>query len=250
VLTLRSYLEELLAENEKLRRQALNTQSSDGGLGPAPGTALPAPEHHDGPTRNPLFGDRPWFHDTPGAPILIGEAADAAFATRFCQTLSDGSFSHIQRTSFPTDNALLTLGASSCALPSRSKARFLMKAAIRIVTQHYHIVLKSTVLGNLERFLHQPSGFDLLLSSKMWALLALGELYTARSGDIENFPGLAYFAQANRALQVIQERPSLDSIEVLLLLVRQSQYISRSVSLTGASRYITWSVIGATRHTA
>ncbi|KAK6086217.1 fungal specific transcription factor domain-containing protein [Seiridium cupressi] len=219
-LTLASYLEELLAENDKLRRLNPGNRSSDGNhsVAEAGRVALDCSENSDGPLRNPLFGDRPWFHDTPGAPILIGEAADAAFATRFCQTLSDGSVKHIQRISFPTDNTLLTLGAAACPLPTRGKARFLLKAAIGIVSQYYHIVLRSVVLGHLERFLHQPSGFDILLGSKMWALLALGELYTARSGDMDNFPGLAYFAQANRALQMIQERPSLDSIEVLLLL--------------------------------
>ncbi|KAI4595290.1 hypothetical protein KJ359_006964 [Pestalotiopsis sp. 9143b] len=224
-----NYLEELLAENERLRR--LDQPSKSGSASPsaarttpAAGSSAAAEQNTNnsgddgGPTRNPLFGDRPWFHDTPGAPILIGEAADAAFATRFSQALSDGSTSHIQRISFPTDNALLGLGVSACPPPARGKARFLMKAALRIVSRHYHVVLKSVVLGHLEKFLHQPSGLDLLLSSKMWALLALGEVYTARSGTVENFPGLAYFAQASRALQVVQERPSLDSIEVLLLL--------------------------------
>lgn len=219
-----SYLETLLAENEKLRLEGRNKQSANGDS-TVPGTAH-APstnrEQSDGPIRNPLFGDRPWFHDTPGAPILIGEAADAAFATRFCQTLSDVSFRHIQRTSFPSDSTLLALGMTTCPLPARGKARFLMKAATRIVSQHYHVVLKSVALTSLERFLHQPSSFDMLLSSKMWALLALGELYTARSGSLDNFPGLVYFSQANRALQVIHERPSLDSIEVLLLLVSSS----------------------------
>ncbi|ETS84600.1 hypothetical protein PFICI_02625 [Pestalotiopsis fici W106-1] len=215
-----NYLEELLAENERLRRLDRNAQpSKSGSTSPSAARATPAnADDNDGPTRNPLFGDRPWFHDTPGAPILIGEAADAAFATRFSQALSDNSFPHIQRISFPTDNALLGLGVSACPPPSRGKARFLMKAALRIVSRHYHVVLKSVVLGHLEKFLHHPSSLDLLLSSKIWALLALGEVYTARSGTLDNFPGLQYFAQASRALQVVQERPSLDSIEVLLLL--------------------------------
>lgn len=179
-------------------------------------------EPADGPIHNPVFDDRPWFHDTPGAPLLIGEAADAAFATRFCQALSTGPFDHIQRTSFPSDNTLLSLGVSACPLPSPGKARFLLKAAIKIVCDRHHIVMKSVVLAQLEKFLQQPTGFDVVISSKMWALLALGELYTARSSSgsgESNFPGLAYFAQANRARHVPQERPSLDSIEVHLLLV-------------------------------
>jgi proline utilization trans-activator len=82
------------------------------------------------------------------------------------------------------------------------------------------MVMKSVVLEGLERFLREPESSDILLTSKMWVLLALGEVCSARSGSSAPvFPGLTYFAQANRALQVIQERPILDSIEVLLLLV-------------------------------
>jgi proline utilization trans-activator len=170
-----------------------------------------------------MFDDRPWFHNHPGAPILIGEAADAAFATRFCQALSTEPFNHIQRKTYPSDNTLLSLGGAICPLPSPGRARFLLKAATKFVSERYHIVLKSAVFSGLERFLQQPAEFDIVQSSKIWALLALGEAFTTRSsssGEEMNFPGLAYFAQANRARQFAQERPSLDSIEVHLLLVR------------------------------
>ncbi|KAH8198071.1 hypothetical protein TruAng_007743 [Truncatella angustata] len=212
-----NYLEDLLAENEKLRRlEGSNLPRKDDNVeNERSRTGSGRQEQTDGPIQNPLFGDRPWFHDTPDIPILIGEAADAAFATRFCQTLSDGSFKHIQRVSFPADSTMAILGASSCQPPTRGRARFLMKAAIRVVSQHYHIVLKSVVFATLERFLHQPAVLDVLLTSKIWALLALGEMYTARSGSRDNFPGLAYFAQANKAQQVVNERPSHDSIESL-----------------------------------
>ncbi|KAI1843554.1 hypothetical protein JX266_010187 [Neoarthrinium moseri] len=215
-----AYLEDLLAENERLRRNVRVRQSETGvEIHNVPQSAGREGEPTDGPIRNPLFDDRPWFHTTPGAPILIGEAADAAFATRLCQALSNESFVHIQRTSFPADNTLLALAGPICPFPTPGRARFLLKAALKNVSRGYHIVLKSASHVALEKLIHQPSTADILLSSKIWALLALGELYTARSGKPESqFPGLSYFAQASRALHVIQERPSLDSIEVLLLL--------------------------------
>jgi proline utilization trans-activator len=219
-----SYLEEILSENAKLRQQSRTTQTNSSvEAAEVLGRVARNGEPNDGPIRNPLFDDRPWFLHTStlAAPILIGEAADAAFTTRFRQTLSVGAFGHIPRINYPPDNTLLSLGSSACPLPTPGRARFLLRAALRIVSDHYHMVLKSVVLEGLEIFLRQPTTSDILLTSKMWALLALGEAYSARSGSSDPvFPGLPYFSQANRALQVIQERPSLDSIEVLLLLVR------------------------------
>lgn len=220
-----SYLDEILSENAKLRQLNRTAQTNSGAEAADVPLRVAARngEPNDGPIRNPLFDDRPWFLDTStlGAPILIGEAADAAFTTRFRQTLSDGAFGHIPRINYPPDNTLLSLGSSACPLPTPGRARFLLRAALRIVSDYYHMVLKSVVLEGLEIFLRQPTTSDILLTSKMWALLALGEVYSARSGSPDSvFPGLPYFSQANRALQVIQERPSLDSIEVLLLLVK------------------------------
>lgn len=54
----------------------------------------------------------------------------------------------------------------------------------------------------------------------MWALFAIGELRSSKclsAGD--SLPGVAYFAAASDAVRMINERPQLDVIETVLLLV-------------------------------
>lgn len=183
---------------------------------------------HSEPKRNPLFEDRPWFLPmaTLSAPVLIGEAADAAFATRLRQSLSKDVIRHIPRLHYPDDNTILSLGRTPCELPHSAKARLLINMALRVISEDYHIVLKSVVLADFAKFMQASMDSNILLASKMWALLAIGELYSTRSVlAAPEYPGLAYFAQASRALQVLEERPSLDSIELLLLLVWHHPHI-------------------------
>ncbi|TGO43584.1 hypothetical protein BOTNAR_1911g00010 [Botryotinia narcissicola] len=55
---------------------------------------------------------------------------------------------------------------------------------------------------------------------KCWALFALGELYTSRCTRAEEtFPGLSAFAHASQSLRVVSERPHLDVVETILLLL-------------------------------
>ena len=219
-----SYIDHLLAENEKLRHSNGDHRGSEPPL-PAslPADTNPAPgERSNGPVHNPLFDDRPWFLriSTSEAPALIGEAADAAFATRFRQVLSDTQLSHIPRIHYPSDDMILSLSSSRLPPPTPGRARFLLKSALTAITGPYHMVLKSAVVDGLEKFLRNPEDCGFFLTCKIWALLALGELYSTRSVSSEiAFPGLSYYAQAFKVTQALQERPCIDSIEVLLLLV-------------------------------
>jgi len=215
----------LLAENERLRhnRRIVRADAPTAVVDPTSCEHPITGEQTEGPVRNPLFDDRPWFyHISPSdAPHHVTEAADGAFATRFRQALSDARLSHIPRTNYPSDDAIFLLANSHCPLPSPGRARFLLMAALKTVSECYHVVLKSAALEDLEKFLQNPTSGDIFLSCKIWALLAIGEVYTVRSvspGLV--FPGLAYFAQAMKAMQVTQERPSIESVEIRLLLVR------------------------------
>lgn len=54
----------------------------------------------------------------------------------------------------------------------------------------------------------------------MWALFAIGKLRASRCPrSAHKPPGLAYFASASNAVRMVNERPQLDVIETLLLLV-------------------------------
>lgn len=156
----------------------------------------------------------------PHTPVLIGEASDVAFATRFRQALTDAQHNHIPRVNYATDERLLALSDTDCPWPFPSRARLLVNVAVKYVSRVYHIVRKSVILEGLEQTIQNPHSSDALLKSKLWALFAIGEMYSTRTAAAEtNFPGMAYFARATRILRIISERPRIDAIEIRLLLV-------------------------------
>ncbi|KDN61626.1 putative fungal specific transcription factor [Colletotrichum sublineola] len=179
---------------------------------------------------------KPWFihANVFRTPILIGEVADAAFSTRIRQVISD-PFSpqprHMLRVNYAPDTELMSLVKSEIAWPTPSRSRFLVEVALKYVSCRYHVVRRSLVMGNLEQSIHNPSWGDLMLRSKLWALFAIGELYSTRSIPSEKeFPGMAYFAKASRILGVLDERPGTDSIEIMLLLSFYSLALNRRYS--------------------
>ncbi|KAJ0322464.1 hypothetical protein COL5a_008694 [Colletotrichum fioriniae] len=180
---------------------------------------------------------RPWFINANvfRTPILIGEVADAAFSTRFRQVISDPYAPqprHMLRVNYAPDAELMALVKSSdVAWPTPSRSRFLVEVALKYVAHRYHVVRRSAVMRDLEQSIHNPSWGDLMLRSKLWALFAIGELYSTRSIPSEkDFPGMPYFAKASRVLGVLDERPGTDSIEIMLLLSFYSLALNRRYS--------------------
>ncbi|KZL70569.1 fungal specific transcription factor, partial [Colletotrichum incanum] len=179
---------------------------------------------------------RPWFINANvfRTPILIAEVADAAFSTRFRQVISDPFAPqprHMLRVNYAPDTELMSLVKSEVAWPTPSRSRFLVEVALKYVSRRYHVVRRSLVMENLEQSIHNPSWGDLMLRSKLWALFAIGELYSTRSIPSEkDFPGMAYFAKASRILGVLDERPGTDSIEIILLLSFYSLALNRRYS--------------------
>lgn len=160
-------------------------------------------------------------------PVHIGEAADTAFATRLRQAMAeDNSLKHMPRIHYVTDARLTALAASQCAWPSMPRARLLIKFAMDTVGAVYHTVRRSEIYGGLKgHYQNLASGMpgvqDTVYGYKLWALFALGEVYSCRTpaSSPDHFPGLAYFSQACRILREFRERPLFDDIEVFLLLV-------------------------------
>ena len=231
-LTAISYIDELLEENQRLREGSSrsNREEISHSAHDTPVIENAATQES---TRNPLLEDRPWFFEMRSSefPIHIGEAADAAFASRFRQALLGVSHSHIPRTHYASDERLVALAKSSCAWPMPARARFLVKVSLDTVCQYYHVVRKSAVLDGLERFLQKQATTDVIFESKLWALFALGEVYSSRTMSVENtFPGMAYFAQSTKVLSQVKERPTMDSIEVRLLLVRPHKHSRREIT--------------------
>lgn len=160
-------------------------------------------------------------------PVHIGEAADTAFATRLRQAMAeDNSLKHMPRIHYVTDARLTALAASQCPWPSMPRARLLIKFAMDTVGAVYHTVRRSEIYGGLKvHYQNLASGVpgvqDTVYGYKLWALFALGEVYSCRTpaSSPDHFPGLAYFSQACRILREFRERPLFDDIEVFLLLV-------------------------------
>ncbi|TEA17097.1 putative transcriptional regulatory protein [Colletotrichum sidae] len=226
------YIDDLVAENQRLKSQVPSAQhvaQNNALLPDIP--AVPAKEVTDNAVavQAPSLDERPWFFDMniPHTPILIGEASDAAFATRFRQAISTGDHSHIPRVNYATDEKLLTLSDLDCPWPSPARARFLVSGALRYVSRSYHIVRKSVILEGLEQTLQNPTESDSLLKSKLWALFAIGAMYSTRSATSEHFPGMGYFARATRILRIVSERPRIDVVELRLLLSFYSLALNR-----------------------
>ncbi|KAF0327138.1 positive activator of transcription [Colletotrichum asianum] len=231
-----AYIDDLVAENQRLKGQNAGPRHADTHaqattiLPDIP--AVPAKETVDNgiAVPAPSLDQRPWFFDMniPHTPILIGEASDAAFATRFRQAIATGDHSHIPRVNYATDERLLALSDVDCPWPSPARARFLVGVALRYVSRCYHIIRKSLILDGLEQTLQNPSESDTLLKSKLWALFAIGAMYSTRSATSEkDFPGMGYFARATRVLRIVSERPRIDVVELRLLLSFYSLALNR-----------------------
>ncbi|KAF2129404.1 hypothetical protein P153DRAFT_316318 [Dothidotthia symphoricarpi CBS 119687] len=221
------YVEDLLKENERLRNNNANvTSASDA---PRLGSSHSNAENQDA-VQNPLLEDRPWFlpMSSSDMPIRIDEAADAAFATRFRQTLITESISHLPRMSYVGDESLLRLAEPHYSFPTPARARFLVKAALNTVCRYYHIVRQSVVLEALEKVIANGGDGERLVVCKLLALFALGEAYSTKTAAQEaTFPGLVYYAQARKMVTMAAERPQMDTLEIALLLVLYSYVLNR-----------------------
>ncbi|KAL9487798.1 hypothetical protein ACSS6W_000075 [Trichoderma asperelloides] len=238
-----AYIDELIEENQRLRHRAsqsgspIDTQDNDT-LQISHGADL---RDEASSIDVPESAATPWFIDmaVPHTPILLSEASDSAFATRFRQAMSDSEHSHLPRVNFPADDHLLALGDAACAWPNPSQARLLVNAAFKCLGRCHHIVSRSAVLEELERSLQYPRSIGFLLQSKLWVLFAIGKMYATRiSAACKTFPGLEYFARAIKILRVTSERPTLEMVETWLLLSYYSLCLNRrhsAYSLAGSA---------------
>jgi proline utilization trans-activator len=199
---------------------AVVPQSEETNLRMGPNLQATAPSSVNG-------NDTPWFVNSNifHTLILNSETADAVFATRFRQVISDPRApqpSHLLRVDYADNKALMALVESSVPWPSRSHARFLIEAALKYLSRCQYIVSRDVTQEGLAQAFLDPAAAGSVLRCKYWALFALGELYTARAAVIQSYPGMAYFAQASKILVYPEERPDTETIETLLLLVRIS----------------------------
>ena len=163
-------------------------------------------------------------HNASDLPIHIGEAADAAFATRLRQAASSKPVSHLPRIHYMSDDMLRSLTDTNLEWPSPARLRYLVNVALSTVCKVWHIVRKSVVLASVNAVIQDPSSVDWLSACRLWILLALGEAYSSRCTLPDSaFPGAKYFARAMAMVHIPSERPRLALVEIYLLLVSNNE---------------------------
>ncbi|KAJ5297737.1 hypothetical protein PENANT_c012G08401 [Penicillium antarcticum] len=231
----RCYLDQILAENQRLREQSVIsaqvTEANDPTRperGPSRQTDAP-----DGTgIQNPLIGDRAWFHryDPSSPPIYIGEAACSAFATRFRRFLMGNSaMPHIPRTQYEPEEIIAAANEADIQWPSLHHARLLVRIAIHQIGHLYHLMMRKSTLDKLEE-IYQKKEFDCTANKcKFFALFAFGQAYSIRSepNSGSRVPGTSYFARSMGLVQILPERTSITHLETLLLLGLFSYYLNR-----------------------
>lgn len=229
-----SYVEDLLREIQQLKENGPKRASEEAQAAPQDEPSSTGPKPKEG-VQNPLFEDRPWFLPVASLemPIHIGEAADAAFSTRFRQTIEPDKASHIPRMNFITDETILALSEVPCPWPNAARLRYLVRVAMTTICRCFHIVRKSATLKLVEEVIANPQSIVRLQECKLFALFALGELYSTKTAVKDgSFPGLHYFAHARKLTTIPSERPSMETIEIALLLVSHNPRISSQRSHT------------------
>lgn len=236
-----SYIEELAAENQRLRDQLsqspgyLTPRGNPPAQGMLPPLVIPGfpthlfvdiPEPADRHVQNPMLDERAWFqpYDPSLPPIHVCEAACTAFATRIRRVLTKSeNTSHIARTQYTGESTLMSMRDAAIKWPSLAQARLLIQVVFSQVTRVYHVVLRKSTLDQLEDAYRKADFDDPVLTCKFFALFALGEVYSARSNSSLDckVPGVAYYVNAIMLIPILPERPSLAHIESLLLLVRR-----------------------------
>ncbi|KAL4917521.1 fungal-specific transcription factor domain-containing protein [Aspergillus aurantiobrunneus] len=230
-----SYLEQILTENQRLKEQSASSANIRGASHPEPDLPRPpggASDEGNTSVRNPLIGDRAWFHayDPSAPPIFVGEAACTAFATRFRQFLTGSSATaHIRRTQYVKEENIALANAGEIRWPSLQQARLLVKIALRQISCVYHVLLRKSTLEKLEE-IYRTGDFECNVNQcKFFALFAFGEAYSMRSepSSGSRVPGTSYFARSLSLVQVLPERTSITHLETLLLLSLFSYYLNR-----------------------
>ncbi|KAK4180236.1 fungal-specific transcription factor domain-containing protein [Triangularia setosa] len=243
------YIKQLEGENKRLRAQlAHRVDITPSGGESSVSTPSPAQEEQALSRDRDLNGaavpdstsalhgstdTQPWFLDIdlPQTPKPINEAADTAFATRFRQALSDPGdphCSHVPHNEYAGDDTIMSLAETAWPWPKPSRARLLMNVALMHASRCLYIVRPGEVLQAMENSFSNPHWRDPIMAGKLRALFALGELCSSRfvpPGQV--FPGLGHFAQATRILSYLGEHPTMDFIEIRLILSVYSFTLNR-----------------------
>lgn len=220
-----SYLDKLEAQVRSLTEQISATHAATPNGQDTQSVSHQATERLTGPDAdvpNPLL-DVHHGPPTDYTSSFAGEASCTAFGDRLLHCVDKTCVSvpcsimpdHVSHPVFSR------LTNPSFQLPNRVQASLLIRRVDRFIGNNYQLFLKRSFFDKFDRAYNSGEIPDLLWACHFFALLALGELYSSYStpGDGETVPGTANFVQAIALLQDNYEHPSVEQIQILLLLV-------------------------------
>ena len=170
-----------------------------------------------------------WFilTDRDRIPNYIPDAACPAYATRFRQTIAPPgkTLHHYPRTHWVADEHLKSANLTQGVWPSRVDAQLLLKLGIARVNNSFHVLLYKRTMALLDQAYSEVEPLQEKNICKLFALFALGRVYSShvKQASAEQFPGLEYFKYESSLLNVLPERPCVEHVESLILLVLRLQ---------------------------
>jgi hypothetical protein len=221
-----------LAENNRLKQNANNSESSVLTSRQASVVTDDAVTSPGATLLNPVMTENAWFilTDLDRIPNYIPDAACPAFATRFRQTIAPAgqTLHHYPRTHWVADEHLKSPTGTQCIWPTRVDAQLLVKVAVARVNNSYHVLLYKSTMALLDQAYSEDEPLQEKNICKLFALFALGRVYSShvKQASAERFPGLEYFKYASSLVNVLPERPCLEHVESLILLVRDIRLAS------------------------
>jgi proline utilization trans-activator len=176
--------------------------------------------------KNPLVADRPkLFEGESSTSVYVGSTACIAFASKVraqnnepCQPLHRHYYNHVSLSRLST----ASLTHMWFNLPDKGYARLLVQVVFRFIGADYYFFLKKSFREQLDATYQDPLTADPVWLTKMFTVLALGELYSSAMSPMTNngrTPGMQFFQQAMSVFQDLYEDPTVDYIEALLLIV-------------------------------
>lgn len=160
-------------------------------------------------------------------PDSVGEAACVTFGTRLLQRLSEDGDAPPQPSPTPPevymgDSKLLRRAYSSFELPNKMYGKLLVKTFLQFMGPDFDCIPRKAFLSRVdETYNGDPNLQEPLWLCRMFAMFALGELYSTRMNRDRGttVPGTGFFIISIGFLQDLYEEPSTDYVEALVLVV-------------------------------
>lgn len=226
-----SYIDKLEAQIRDLKTQLLCSPSAPTVTRDQVDTPRQLPETYSGPdpdVPNPLL-EIHHGSTTGDVSSFAGEAACTAFGDRLlhCVDKRHDARSHSTMPDHVSHPVFNRLTNATFQLPNRVQASLLIRRVDRFIGNNYQLFLKKSFFEKFDRAYNSGEPPDPQWACHLFALLALGELYSSYSTpkDGATVPGTAYFVQAVGLLQDNYEHPTVEQVQILLLLVSPREHV-------------------------